>query len=68
MRNTVRVHRMAADLSQARLAEEMGVSRQTINSLETGRYLPSLPLAMHLAKFFQIPVEELFELDEEKDR
>ena len=56
--------RAARDLSQAALAEAMGVSRQTINSIETGRYLPSLPLALALARYFQAPVEEIFHADD----
>lgn len=50
-------------LSQGQLAEEMGVSRQTINAIETGRYTPSLPLAMALARFFGRYVEEVFRED-----
>jgi putative transcriptional regulator len=46
----------------------MGVSRQTINSLENGRYLPSLPLAINLARFFGTTVEQLFELEREETR
>ncbi len=52
-------------LSQAALATELGVSRQTINYLERGKYVPSLTLAMKIAKFFQVSVEEIFELEEE---
>jgi putative transcriptional regulator len=51
---------MSRQLSQAQLAEAMRVSRQTINSIETGRYTPSLPLAIALARFFAKPVEEVF--------
>jgi len=47
-------------LSQGQLASEMGVSRQTINSIETERYTPSLPLAMALAQFFETTVEAIF--------
>lgn len=47
-------------LSQAALAEAVGVSRQTINAIENGKYLPSLPLAFALAAFFGLAVEELF--------
>ena len=50
-------------LSQGQLAETMGVSRQTINSIETERYTPSLPLAIGLAKFFGRAVEEVFHAD-----
>jgi putative transcriptional regulator len=60
MHNDVRRLRAARDLSQAALAQAMGVSRQTINAIETGRYLPSLPLAIGLARFFETPVEDLF--------
>ena len=52
--------RTARSLSQAQLGVELGVSRQTINSIETGRYVPSLPLAMALARFFETTVEEVF--------
>ena len=60
MHNDVRRLRAACDLSQAALAQAMGVSRQTINAIETGRYLPSLPLAIGLARFFETSVEDLF--------
>ena len=64
MRNTVRALRMQRGLSQGDLAVVMGVSRQTINSIETGRYLPSLPLAIGLARFFKTTVEEVFDVTE----
>lgn len=48
-------------LSQGQLAEAMAVSRQTINSIEVGRYIPSLPLALKLARFFGEQVEEVFD-------
>ena len=60
MRNDVRMQRTSRELSQAALAEAMGVSRQTINSIETEKYLPSLPLAFTLAAYFDIAIEELF--------
>lgn len=63
MRNRVRERRATANLSQAELAEAIGVSRQTVNSIETGRYLPSLPLAIVLARYFRTTVEELFDVD-----
>jgi putative transcriptional regulator len=63
MKNVVRALRTKADISQAALAEAMGVSRQTINSIETGRYLPSLPLAIALARYFETTVEETFDVD-----
>jgi putative transcriptional regulator len=55
--------RTSTGLSQADLAKAMDVSRQTINSIETGRYLPSLPLAIALARFFDSSVEEIFDVD-----
>jgi putative transcriptional regulator len=63
MDNDIRQLRTGKGLSQGQLAEAMGVSRQTINSIETGRYTPSLPLAIALAKFFAQPVEEVFHAD-----
>lgn len=63
MRNDVRRLRAARDLSQGALAEALGVSRQTINAIETGRSLPSLPLAIGLARYFDTSVEELFQPD-----
>lgn len=56
--------RQGRGLSQADLGAAVGVSRQTINSIETGRYLPSLPLAIELARYFGATVEELFNVDE----
>lgn len=63
MENDVRERRQARGLSQAELAAALGVSRQTINSIETGRYIPSLPLAIGLARFFETTVEEVFDAD-----
>ncbi|MEX2237753.1 MAG: helix-turn-helix transcriptional regulator [Dehalococcoidia bacterium] len=63
MRNEVRELRTERGLSQRQLAEAMDVSRQTINSIETGRYIPSLPLAIALARFFTKSVEEIFDAD-----
>ena len=63
MQNSVRTLRTQAGLSQADLATAMGVSRQTINSIENGRYLPSLPLAISLARHFGAAVEEVFDAD-----
>ncbi len=61
MKNTVRVLRLQQSLAQGQLADAMGVSRQTINSIENERYTPSLPLALALARFFGVPVEEMFD-------
>lgn len=62
--NGVRELRQRKGLSQGQLADAMGVSRQTINSIEVGRYTPSLGLAIALARFFGCPVEELFHVAE----
>jgi putative transcriptional regulator len=63
VRNEVRQLRLERELSQADLAREMDVSRQTINAIETERYTPSLPLAIALARFFDSTVEEVFHAD-----
>jgi putative transcriptional regulator len=60
MKNQVRALRARKGLAQGELAEAMGVSRQTINSIENDRYTPSLPLAIALARYFGVPVEEMF--------
>ena len=61
MRNQVRALRTRQGLAQGELAEAMGVSRQTINSIENDRYTPSLPLAIALARYFGVAVEEMFD-------
>jgi putative transcriptional regulator len=61
MKNEVRALRTDRGLSQAQLAEAVNVSRQTINSIEKGRYIPSLPLALALARYFGQTVEEVFD-------
>lgn len=63
MRNDIRDLRIAAGLSQRELAEALSVSRQTINSIETARYDPSLPLAITIARHFHTTVEEIFHVD-----
>jgi putative transcriptional regulator len=63
MKNVVRELRTERGLSQVELASAMGVSRQTVVSIEKGRYLPSLPLAITLARFFGRTVEEVFDID-----
>ena len=65
MRNEVRALRAALELSQQQLGDAMGVSRQTINSIEKERYTPSLPLAIALARHFGKSVEEIFHVDDE---
>ena len=59
MTNGMRQLREERGLSQGQLAEELHVSRQTINAIETGRYLPSLPLAFAIARYFGRPIEEI---------
>jgi putative transcriptional regulator len=60
VRNRLRVLRAERDWSQARLADELEVSRQTVNAIETGRYDPSLPLAFRIARVFGQPIEAIF--------
>lgn len=68
MKNRLKVLRAEHDLSQADLADRVGVSRQTINAIETEKYDPSLPLAIKLARLFAQPVEAIFILDEQPTR
>ncbi len=63
MNNRLKVLRAERDWSQADLADALGVSRQTVNALETGRYDPSLPLAFRIAKVFGHPIESIFSED-----
>lgn len=60
MENDVRKLRKEAGLSQAALGQDLGVSRQTVNAIEAGRYDPSLPLAFAVAKYFEKSIEEVF--------
>ena len=62
--NSVREHRKNAGLTQEDLAAAMGVSRQTIISIEKGKYVPSLPLALKLARFFKCSSDDVFTLEE----
>jgi putative transcriptional regulator len=64
MQNDVRRLREGRSLSQGDLAKELSVSRQTVNAIETGRYLPSLPLAMAIGRYFDKAIEEVFHDDE----
>jgi len=63
MDNDLKVWRAREDLTQEDLADAVGVSRQTINAIERGRYDPSLELAFELARFFECRIEDLFEYD-----
>ena len=68
MTNRLKVLRAEHDWSQAQLAEKVGVSRQTINSIETGKYEPSLSLAFKLARLFDMPIEAIFQDQKEDGR
>jgi putative transcriptional regulator len=65
MRNQVREQRSQREMSQAELAAALGVSRQTVISVEGGRYLPSLPLAFAIARFFDLTVDKMFDPEKE---
>lgn len=60
MQNRLKEHREASGWSQGELARRLGVSRQTVNAVETDKYDPSLPLALRMARLFGVPVPELF--------
>ena len=65
VRNALKVLRAERSWTQARLAGELGVSRQTVNALEAGRYDPSLPLAFTIARVFGLTIEEIFFPDDD---
>ena len=65
MKNNLRVQRAIMNITQAGLATSIQVSRQTINSIGAGKYVPSTVLALKLARLFNKPVEEIFQLEEE---
>jgi len=67
MKNTIKVERAILNLTQEDLAKKIGVSRQTINSIEANRYVPSTVLSLKLSEVFTKPVNEFFSLDD-KDR
>ncbi|RKR81202.1 putative transcriptional regulator [Mucilaginibacter gracilis] len=64
MKNSLRVDRAIINITQAELAELIGVSRQTINTIESNKYVPSTVLALKIARVFKKPVEEIFMLDD----
>lgn len=64
MKNTIKVERAKKDITQEGLALEIGVSRQTINSIEKGKYIPSTLLALKIAEIFETTVNEIFNLEE----
>lgn len=61
MKNRLKVLRAERDWTQARLAVELEVSRQTVNAIETGKFDPSLPLAFRMARLFDLAIEEIFD-------
>lgn len=63
MKNTIKVERAILNLTQEELAQEIGVSRQTINSIETSRYVPSTILSLKLSRLFDKPVNDFFKLE-----
>lgn len=65
MKNSVRVERAIVDITQQQLADAIGVSRNTINSIESGRYIPSTVLALKIAKYFNKPTDSIFLLEDE---
>lgn len=64
MTNTLRVERAIHNLTQGELAQKIGVSRQTINAIESNKYIPSTVLALKMARLFQKPVETIFQLED----
>ncbi|GGD52923.1 transcriptional regulator [Emticicia aquatilis] len=64
MKNTIKVERAKKDWTQADLAEKIGISRQAMNSIETGKFVPSTLLALRMAHVFGTPVEEIFKLED----
>jgi putative transcriptional regulator len=64
MKNTIKVERAKKDMTQQDLAEKVQVSRQTINSIEACKYVPSTVLALKIARIFEVSLEEIFELEE----
>jgi putative transcriptional regulator len=63
LQNKIKVQRAIKNITQEELATQIGVTRKTINTIENGKFIPSVVLALRLAKYFDIPVEELFTLE-----
>ena len=64
MKNNIKVQRAMHDLTQADLADKIGVTRQSINAIEKGKYVPSTVLALKIARLFDTPLETIFSLEE----
>ncbi|MEG1591438.1 helix-turn-helix protein [Chryseobacterium sp. MOF25P] len=65
MKNTIKIERALKSITQEDLAKKISVSRQTINAMEAGKYVPSTVLALKIAKYFDKKVEDIFELEDE---
>ncbi|WP_292460791.1 helix-turn-helix transcriptional regulator [Methanothermococcus sp.] len=68
MKNKIKVYRAMYDLTQEDLAKKLGVSRQTIISIEKGKYDPSIKLAFKIAKYFNVKIEDIFIYEEENEK
>ena len=64
MKNTIKVERAILDITQQQLADAIGVSRNTINSIESGKYIPSTVLALKISRYFNKPTDSIFQLDD----
>jgi putative transcriptional regulator len=65
MKNKLKIQRAIKNITQAQLAEAIGVSRQSINTIEKGKFVPSTVLALKFARFFEVSVEEIFSLEDD---
>lgn len=65
MKTKIKVFRAIHNITQGELAEKLGVTRQTINAIEAGKYAPSVELALRMSKMFDVTVNEIFQLDDE---
>ena len=68
LRNRLKVQRAIGDLTQAELAAKAGVTRKSVNAIETGRMVPSVLLALKLARVLEVPIETIFMLDGDRER
>ena len=66
LNNKIKIHRVIKNISQEELAIAIGVTRKTINTIETGKYIPSTMIALKIARYFQTTVEDIFELNDNK--
>ncbi len=67
LKNKIKIFRAIHNLTQEELAQKIGVSRQTINSIEKGKYVPSVVIALKMARVFNAKVEDIFNFDEKED-